>query len=74
MTTKQKKIEFIIEETVINSSIEKPTEIRYFTEINGRYVSNSVTEDKEEGYAFYKKICSLNGNLISKKTIESITI
>lgn len=61
------KIEFIKEFKVDG-------DIAYFTNVNGSYVSSSLSYDKEQAYATYQRIIVNKGKYASTEVLESIEI
>ena len=62
----KKKICFIKEGTLSKSGLE----IRYYTEIGGLYVSNSMSESKEEAESFFEQVLKNNGIIKQKEILR----
>ena len=61
------KIEFI-QESKVNG------DIIYSTNIDGRYVTDSLSLDKEQAYAAYQRVIANKGKYALKQVLESIEI
>ena len=61
------KIEFI-QESKVNG------DIIYSTNIDGRYVTDSLSLDKEQAYAAYQRVIANKGKYALTQVLESIEI
>jgi hypothetical protein len=61
------KIEFI-QESKVNGDIV------YFTNIDGRYVTDSLSLDKKQAYAAYQRVIANKGKYALTQVLESIEI
>jgi hypothetical protein len=65
-----KKIEFI-EETIINGT---EFETIYYTNINGQYVSRSLSHSRETAELIYNLLKKSRGNILKTTVLESDVI
>jgi hypothetical protein len=45
--------------------------VLYFTELDGSYVSDSLSHNYDKAYDFYQTLVKNNGNKVIKEVIES---
>ena len=65
----KKKIRFIKSVELKNANSWETT---YHTEVNGRYVSNSVSHNKEQAEAIFEKVLELYGTTKTKEVLKEV--